>query len=532
VLRFNLDGLAPPVAEAVWTAAIPHWFDIEFLSTLLGVQVSAELFRRVTGLSFVEIFSDRGHNVHERSRDLLLDHLWKRNSDRFRQLSIRAAEYCAKRDKTDIAWRIEEIYHLLVADPDRGIAAMHASCREWFGPPSFAEDKVEAMVRAAAEHGDAERLPKRAKNWIAFWKKRLDITYGKADQAELSALKPAASDDPLLAAEIALASAEAYRRDNDYAAALPIYRTALEQFSQSGDRLGAAEAELGIGHSVLPIQGFDAARPHFEEASRQYRQAGHTIRREELSRFANRERLLLDNLSLLENISALTARRFRMDPVEAEDFTSLVKLKMIEDDYRILRRYGGLSKLSSYLSTVVARLAIDYVENLASRWRPSAEARRLGPTALRIEELLVRDGLSLDEAIEILIANEKVAISRDELAAMAARLPARAAHTHASEAVLRSMAAEDGITDRELAKNDALDRVLSVLRRVIDGLPQEDRLIITMLRDTTIPEMARVLNTDQKKLYRRKNRLLDQLRASMEKEGIRSADVAELLSGL
>ena len=95
VLEFTLANLEPDVHDAVWVAAIPHWFDASFLAALLAKPLDATLpiYRRLTTLSFIEPFPERGHNVHERTRKLLLDHLWRDDAARFRLFSQRAADF-------------------------------------------------------------------------------------------------------------------------------------------------------------------------------------------------------------------------------------------------------------------------------------------------------------------------------------------------------------------------------------------------------------------------------------------------------
>src|SRR5262245_18492844 len=80
-MQFSLDSLAPEVHEAVWAAAIPHWFDVHFLVALLDKPETETLsiFKQLLALSFIEPFQDRGYNIHERSRSLLLQRLWQRD---------------------------------------------------------------------------------------------------------------------------------------------------------------------------------------------------------------------------------------------------------------------------------------------------------------------------------------------------------------------------------------------------------------------------------------------------------------------
>ena len=115
-----------------------------------------------------------------------------------------------------------------------------------------------------------------------------------------------------------------------------------------------------------------------------------------------REQLFLSELALIERVIAWVCARRCLRGAEAEDFGSTVKLRLIENDYEILGRFEGRSSLKTYMTVVVHRLYLDYQTQRFGKWRPSAEARRLGPVALRLEALLYRDGLTFEEASGVL----------------------------------------------------------------------------------------------------------------------------------
>src|SRR5215471_7103180 len=71
------------------------------------------------------------------------------------------------------------------------------------------------------------------------------------------------------------------------------------------------------------------------------------------------------------------------------------------------------SMLSTYLTTVVQRALLDYVNSQWGKWRPSARANREGPLAVKLEKLLVCDRLSLGEACQVLRTEEGVEESED-----------------------------------------------------------------------------------------------------------------------
>lgn len=122
----------PDVAEAIRFCAIPHWFDEEILAWLRGEgrepsQRTREILAALTELTFVGPYHDRGYAYHENVRDLLL-HRWRQeNAERFQELSGVVADYYADKleegeasEEQRAEWQREEMYHLLVADEERG----------------------------------------------------------------------------------------------------------------------------------------------------------------------------------------------------------------------------------------------------------------------------------------------------------------------------------------------------------------------------------------------------------------------------
>src|ERR1051325_10087486 len=118
----------------------------------------------------------------------------------------------------------------------------------------------------------------------------------------------------------------------------------------------------------------------------------------------SREQLFVSELTLIERVIGWVCARRGLRGAEAEDFASTVKLRLIENDYEVLGRFEGRSSLKTYVTAVINRLYIDYQNQRFGKWRPSAQDRRLGPLALRLECLLYRDGLKLEAACAVLPA--------------------------------------------------------------------------------------------------------------------------------
>ena len=237
------------------------------------------------------------------------------------------------------------------------------------------------------------------------------------------------------------------------------------------------------------------------------------------------ERLFLDNLPLLDRILGATARRHRLTREEGEDFASAVKLKLIANDYEVLRAFEGRSSLAGYLSAVVQRAWLDHCNHLWGKWRPSAEARRLGPLATRLDTLLHRDGLSLEQACAMVSPEDAAAMRR-----LAERLPRRVRRRVAGEEMLDTEAAPGPSPEAVLldAERAAVAATLGeALASEVARLPAEDRLLIQLryYDDLTVASFARAMGGDAKRLYRRLETLLGGLRRTLERRGYDAGQV-------
>lgn len=249
----------------------------------------------------------------------------------------------------------------------------------------------------------------------------------------------------------------------------------------------------------------------------------------------NDQTLFLSSLPVIDDVTTLVCRRHRLSGAEAEDFASEVRLHFIQRNSDVLRRFEGRSSLRTFLSVVIQRLFLDYRNRLWGKWRPSAEARRLGPTAMLAERLVGRDGWTFEQAIEMLRVNHQVTLD-GVLLAFCQRLSVRGPSRQfvpESEADEVESAAPAPDANVVRAEQDFLTkRVLTVLGRTRQALEPEQRLILKMRFDDGMPvaDIARALHLDQKRLYRTIERLLADLRGRLTAEGISRDDVDDLFA--
>jgi RNA polymerase sigma factor (sigma-70 family) len=236
-------------------------------------------------------------------------------------------------------------------------------------------------------------------------------------------------------------------------------------------------------------------------------------------------------LPTIEEAVRYVARRYRLDSTEAADLRSEVHLRLLERDG--LATFQHRCSLRTYLVTTVHNALLDLRNKAWQKWRPSMEARRLGPVALRLEELLVRDGYEFAQASEVLRTNHGVSESDSALAALRERLPARSRRRWVGEEAIETLpgrAAADMVVLETEQRYEAT-RLGGALEQALAGLEAEDRLVLKMrfYDGLKVSEIARLLGLDQKGLYRRLERLLGQLRATLTAAGFADSELVEAL---
>ena len=245
--------------------------------------------------------------------------------------------------------------------------------------------------------------------------------------------------------------------------------------------------------------------------------------------------LLTVNLAVVERAVAFAVRRYRLDPNEAEDFAAMVKLKLVENDYAILRAYERRSCFSTFISVVVQRMALDFRTHAWGKWHPSAVAKRLGALAVDLERYLLRDGRTLDEALSLL-SRQYENVTRESLQALAARLPQRAPRHRevAIEAAEPAALTCPTEVDEPLLAEDRRrqsKRISGVMSAIVARLPEDERLVLQLRFEggMTVAQIARILGRDQRLLYRQLDHRMRDIKKELIRDGITPRDALDVI---
>ncbi len=244
-------------------------------------------------------------------------------------------------------------------------------------------------------------------------------------------------------------------------------------------------------------------------------------------------RLLLESLDLLDGVVRFLGRRYGLSRDEEADLASEVKLKLLDDDHRILRSFRHTSSLKTFLVGVAHNTLVDQLHERWGKWRPSAAARRLGPAAIELERSIQRDQRTAEEAIEILTGAG--AASREELWRMHGLLPPRERRSRVDDGVLAEVPAPRGNADSEVraAERRAVAlRVTRVLDEFLENLDPRDALLLRLSFSggCTVTHIAQMWGEDRRHLYRRIETLLRSLRRALEAAGIDATMASDLVA--
>ena len=239
--------------------------------------------------------------------------------------------------------------------------------------------------------------------------------------------------------------------------------------------------------------------------------------------------------ALIDDVLAWIARRWGLDDDDAQEFASDARLKLLADDSQVLRQHKGRSTMRTYLSVVLSNHFQDWrrkKEGGGGRWRPSVAARHAGEVAVQLERLMMRDGLTFEQAVETLRSNYGCTVPRDELYELSLRFPARERRTLVGEDALDASASAE-TADAILVASESEkmgERVAEVLAREIQELDPRDRLVLKLLfeDDTPLTAIARTLNLPYGTLYRRHQQVLRRLQGALKAAGIGSGAAADL----
>jgi RNA polymerase sigma factor (sigma-70 family) len=234
----------------------------------------------------------------------------------------------------------------------------------------------------------------------------------------------------------------------------------------------------------------------------------------------------------IESVLAYTCRSHRLSADDGDEFSSWARLRLLEDDCAVLRKFGGLSSFKAFIVVVINRLFLDWRIKEWGKWRPTPMARRLGRLAVELERLVLRDRLEYGHATQLLIS-KGLAESERECDAVWEQLRRRAYRMRVSSELLLEVPSADPDPVAASERKQLMQRVVQAMHDAIAQLPPDDQLIFKMRYHdgVTVARIAKLIDAEQKRLYRRFEQIAQQLRAAILARGLSDDDIRGLFEG-
>jgi tetratricopeptide (TPR) repeat protein len=157
LLELQMSQMPNSLVSMLWAAAIPHFFDEKVLSALRPELAgdANRLYDDLKKLTFVEEFPGHGFNIHELTRNVLLERLWGQQQEEFLMLSQRAADYFFEL-KESAEEDVEFSYHEILNEGVRQTGRLLDRVINWW--TYYQIDTIKAALQRFLEHARADRL--------------------------------------------------------------------------------------------------------------------------------------------------------------------------------------------------------------------------------------------------------------------------------------------------------------------------------------------------------------------------------------
>lgn len=216
-------------------------------------------------------------------------------------------------------------------------------------------------------------------------------------------------------------------------------------------------------------------------------------------------------------------------PYDEGELLSEVLLRLVVNDYAVLRKFRGESQLSTYLRTFVTRVLLDLRVREWGKWRPSSRARRMGGDAEALERLVLREHLAPVDAIALAAhrsAGRLTEAAASEIYAALRPIPRRR--------LVPLEAATEQDTGRTtvdpvaaITRRRRTGPVCRAMRAAVGALNRAERRLLWLryYEGWSVADVARMTGIDQKRLYRVYDQVCQRLRRTLTAAGIDVDDV-------
>lgn len=230
---------------------------------------------------------------------------------------------------------------------------------------------------------------------------------------------------------------------------------------------------------------------------------------------------------------------------EALELSNRVLDTLQRNDYRVLKEFKGNSRLTTYLTAIISRHAVDLIRKKLGRDREKERAKEWGDVGLLVYRRVIKNGYPLGDVFNELQTNGSFSGSMEELETMVHKIKGKNPHTsHSSNG---NSVVKNGKTVNEneyvipdtkgdpqeiLMEKQRHEKIRRVLQSIIAPLSGEERLLLRMRfpaheeeQPRSVEQISHALGITQKAVYKRITRLMKKCRDKLQQEGVTVHDL-------
>ncbi len=231
---------------------------------------------------------------------------------------------------------------------------------------------------------------------------------------------------------------------------------------------------------------------------------------------------------------------------EALELSNQVLDILRQNNYRVLREFKGNAQLTTYLTAIISRRAVDMIRRKLGRGREKERAKDLGNIGLLLYQRVIKDGHPLRDVYDELRTNGNFPNSLEELEAMLRKIKGKNSGCHqpgAANGNNGTSVVKNGTSINEeeyvipdtksdpqtlLMEKQRQQEIHQVIREIIAPLSGEERLLLRMRfpvhedeKPGSVEQIANALGIAPKAVYKRITRLMKKCRQQLDRRGVK-----------
>ncbi len=235
-----------------------------------------------------------------------------------------------------------------------------------------------------------------------------------------------------------------------------------------------------------------------------------------------------------------------INPVDIENEALYLFNRVIDvlsgNSYATLKNFGGKSKLTTYLSSIITRQAIDIIRRKKGRSRLKERAKKYAETGEIVLKRIIKDGDPVQEVMEEINQKSVREYSTEEILEIKNQILGKGnlAPSFDNDIVKQGVIQEAGNIiipqydnpENGIIKNSVNKKMKEIINKIFSRLDGIEIIILRMkypVEDVktgkSVKEIARILKMKEKTVYKRISRIFLKCRGIIQDEGVNINDI-------